>query len=103
MTLLCFALIVLCLLVGYLLGKNASQADYSGQLEAIHAAIEELTKNLCGDKGLESEIETMNEAGATLSDEELAYEGGSLDRIEREIRALSQEIERSLRQKQDPR
>jgi hypothetical protein len=118
MTLLCVVLIVLSLLVGYLLGRTAPQPDSSGQLEAIQSALEELTRKLCGDKDLEKAIEMTNEAGATLSDEELAYDGGSLKRIEQVIRESAfpirqpldilnsintalLNIERALRQKED--
>jgi hypothetical protein len=106
MTLLCVVLIVLSLLVGYLLGRTASQPqpDYSSQLEAIQSAVQELTNDLCGDKTLEESIRMTHEHGATLTDEELEYEGGSLKRIEWAVGNLStslSNIEKALREKQD--
>jgi len=57
MTLLCSVLIVLALLVGYLLGRTASeQPDYSSQLEAIQSAIEELKIDLCGEGGAVNDL-----------------------------------------------
>ena len=102
MTILTLVLIVLALLVGYVLGRTASQPDYSSQLDAIHSAIEELTKSLCGDKGLEKAIEQMNDAGATLDEEMLAYEGGSLTRIEHVVGALSRQTENLAEAKKIP-
>jgi len=99
MTMLSLLLIVLAFLVGYLLGKIGSQHESSDQLDAIHSALEELTNNLCGDKALEKAIEETNDVGATMDEEMLAYQGGSLPRIEEAIRALARQVERASKDK----
>ena len=88
-------LVFLALLIGYALGKTAAPAlhNLDQHLENISSSLDELTKALCGDKGLERAIEMTNEAGATLSEEELAYEGGSLKRIEYVIGNLAARVE----------
>ena len=88
-------LVFLALLIGYALGKTAAPAlhNLDRHLEDISSSLHELTKALCGDKRLERAIEMTNEVGATLSEEELAYDGGSLKRIEYVIGNLAARIE----------
>lgn len=88
-------LVFLALFVGYVLGKTAAPSLHSLEehLEAIRSSMEQLTKSLCGDKDMEKAIEETNEVGATLSEEELAYDGGSLKRIENVIGNLATRVE----------
>jgi hypothetical protein len=88
-------LVFLALLIGYALGKTAAPSlqNLDQHLEDISSSLEELTKALCGDKRLERAIEMTNEVGATLSEKELAYEGGSLKRIEYVIGNLATRVE----------
>lgn len=88
-------LVFLALLIGYALGKTAASSldNLDQHLEDISSSLGELTKALCGDKGLERAIEKTNEVGATLSEEELAYDGGSLKRIENVIGNLAARVE----------
>lgn len=87
-------LVFLALLIGYALGKTAAPSlhNLDQHLEDISSSLEQLTKALCGDKGLERAIEKTNQVGATLSDEELAYDGGSLNRIECVIRSFAERV-----------
>ena len=88
-------LVLLALFVGYVLGKTAAPSLHSLEehLENISSSLDELTKALCGDKRLERSIEMTNEVGATLSEEQLAYEGGSLKRMENVIGNLATRVE----------
>ena len=88
-------LVFLALLIGYALGKTTAPSlhNLDQHLEDISSSLDRLTKALCGDKRLERAIEMTNEAGATLSEEELAYEGGSLKRIEYVIGNLAARVE----------
>ena len=87
-------LVLLGVIVGYALGKAASPSlDKIEQgLESISSSLQKLTKALCGDRLLERAIKETNEVGATLSDEELAYEGGSLDRMSRTLQDLARRV-----------
>ena len=88
-------LVILALLVGYALGKMAAPS-YRGledHLQAIRSSLEELTKPLCGDKNTERAIRMLSADGGELSEEDLAYDGGSLNRIEREIRGFAERVE----------
>jgi len=82
-------LVVLALLIGYALGKTASPSLYNLEqhLKDIKASLEKLSIALCGDKGHEKAIEGMLTDGVELSAEDLAYDGGSLRRIENAIRS----------------
>jgi hypothetical protein len=88
-------LVFLALLIGYALGKTAAPSlnNLDQHLEGISSSLDQLTKALCGDKRLERAIEETNEVGATLSEEELAYDGGSLKRIEYVIGNLAARVE----------
>lgn len=88
-------LVFLALFVGYVLGKTATPSlhNLEEHLENISSSLDELTKVLCGDKRLERSIEMTNEVGATLSEEQLTYEGGSLNRIENVIGNLATRVE----------
>jgi hypothetical protein len=88
-------LVFLALLIGYALGKTAAPSlhNLDQHLEDISSSLGELTIALCGDKRLERTIEETNEVGATLSDEELTYDGGSLKRIENVIGNLATRVE----------
>jgi preprotein translocase subunit SecG len=87
-------LVFLALLIGYALGKTAAPSLHSLEehLDAIRSSLEQLTKALCGDKDRERMISMINDDGAELSTEDLAYDGGSLNRIRGEIRGLSDRV-----------
>jgi len=55
--------------------------------------LEQLTKELCGDKQLEEARRALAESGGELGEQDLAYDGGSLKRIEGVIRGLSERVE----------
>lgn len=63
------------------------------RLHDINATLEALTKGLCEDKGTEKAINRMLADGVDPSQEDLAYDGGSLRRLERAIYALSEKVE----------
>lgn len=88
-------LVFLALLIGYSLGKAAAPSLHSLEehLEAIRSSLEQLTKALCGDKDRERAIRMSAADGAELSEEDLAYDGGSLKRIAREIRGFAERVE----------
>jgi hypothetical protein len=84
-------------LIGFGLGRTAAlNLPQRGKerLEAISCTLSQLSKDLCGDKGIETRIKLTNEAGADLSAEELAYNGGSLNKIERAIYSLNERVGR---------
>jgi hypothetical protein len=87
--------VFLALLIGYALGKTAAPSlhDLEQRLEDIGSSLEQLRKALCGDEHLERTIDMTNEAGATLSEEQLAYDGGRLNRIECVIREFAERVE----------
>ena len=94
MTFITLLLVAFALLIGYGLGRTAvpSLRKLEERLEAISCTLSQLTKDLCGDKGIETRIKLTNEAGADLSAKELAYNGGSLSKIERVIYSLSERV-----------
>jgi hypothetical protein len=84
-------LVFIALLIGYAVGKTAAPSLYSLEkhLEAIRSSLEQLTKDLCGDKESENARKMLAEDGGELSEEDLAYDGGSLRRIEHVISGLA--------------
>jgi hypothetical protein len=88
-------LVLLALLIGYALGKTAAPSLHSLEehLEAIRSSLEQLTKALCGDKDIERVRKLIVADGGELGEVELAYEGGSLERIESVIRGLVGQVE----------
>jgi hypothetical protein len=88
-------LVFLALLIGYALGKTAAPSLHSleGHLQGIRSSLEQLTKSLCGDKDIERARKMTARDGGELSEEELDYDGGSLNRIEHVIRGLAERVE----------
>lgn len=85
-------LTVIAVAIGYLLGRRENQTvALESKLDDIHAALRELTISLCGDRKFEGSYEMTNEAGATLSEEQLAYRGwgGCLGKVERAVEGLA--------------
>ena len=52
---------------------------------------------LCGDERMERGIEMTNEVGATLTDEQLAYTGGILVRMNANLERIANAFERAVK------
>jgi hypothetical protein len=92
MTLTTLLLVAFALLIGYGLGRTTAPSlrKVEEHLEAISCSLCQLTKDLCGDKVIETRIKLTNDAGADLSAEDLTYSGGSLNKIERVVYSLGE-------------
>ena len=82
MTLTLLLLVAFAILIGYGLGRSAAPSlrKLEEQLEAISCSLSQLTKGVCGDKGIERSMRLTNDAGGDLSAEDPTYAGGSLNK-----------------------
>jgi hypothetical protein len=82
MTLALLLLVAFALLIGYGLGRSAAPSfrRLEEHLETISSSLSQLTKDLCGEKGIEKSMRLTNDAGGELSAQDQGYTGGSLNK-----------------------